>query len=215
MDITFLGHAAFRIKGKAASLVTDPSDPKVTGLKFPKVSADIVTVSHTQHSDHKSVELISDVKRVVSGPGEYEISDISIIGISSFHDDKKGALRGKNTMYVFEVDGVRIAHLGDLGHKLKDKDLEALGDIDVLMIPVGGVYTIDAKIAAEIVRDIEPRIILPMHYFLEGMNKDVFEKLERVDAFLSEVGLPNKKMDKLTLKGEIIEDQRIVVLQKK
>ena len=196
-------------------MVTDPSDPKVTGLKFPKVSADIVTVSHTQHSDHKSVELISGVKRVVSGPGEYEISDISIIGISSFHDDKKGALRGKNTMYVFEVDGVRIAHLGDLGHKLKNKELETLGDIDVLMIPVGGVYTIDAKTAAEIVRDIEPRIIIPMHYFLEGMERHVFEKLERVDVFLSEVGLPNEKMDKLTLKGQILEDQRIVVLQKK
>lgn len=196
-------------------MVTDPSDPKVTGLKFPKVSADIVTVSHTQHSDHKSVELISGVKRVVSGPGEYEISDISIIGISSFHDDKKGALRGKNTMYVFEVDGVRIAHLGDLGHKLKNKELETLGDIDVLMIPVGGVYTIDAKTAAEIVRDIEPRIIIPMHYFLEGMERHVFKKLERVDVFLSEVGLPNEKMDKLTLKGQILEDQRIVVLQKK
>ena len=213
MDITFLGHSSFRVKGKNASVVTDPYDSYV-GFKFPKVAADIVTISH-DHKDHNQAALVKGVKRTVTGPGEYEISGVSIVGIPSFHDDKKGALRGKNTMYVIEMDQLRIVHLGDLGHKLADSELEALGDVDILMVPVGGEYTINASQAAEIVRGIEPNVVLPMHYFLEGMNKDVFGKLTGVDTFLSEVGLPNEKMDKLTLKGQILEDQRTVVLQKK
>ena len=215
MDITYLGLSSFRIRGKSASLVTDPYDQSVVGLKYPKTSADIVTVSH-QHDDHNKVELVSDVKRVVDGPGEYEISGISIIGTSSFHDTKKGAERGKNVIYLIEIDGLRVVHLGDLGHKLSEKILESLGEIDVLMIPVGGFYTIDAKTAAQVARDVEPNIILPMHYLTKEMNKKTFGKISGVESFLSEIGLPVEKTDKLTIRKEVMsQDQKVVVLGKR
>ena len=198
MDITYLGHSSFKIKGKTATVVTDPFDEYV-GFKFPKTRADIVTISH-DHKDHNKADLVSGVKKVVDGPGEYEISQVSIIGVSVFHDEKKGSLRGKNTIYIFEIDGIRLVHLGDIGHPLTEKKLELLGNVDVLMIPIGGEYTIDSQKAAEMVRNIEPKVIIPMHYFIRGMNKDVFGKLTGVDTFLSEVGLPNEKIEKLTIK---------------
>lgn len=213
MDIVYLGHSSFKIKGKTATIVTDPYDEYV-GFKFPKVEADIVTVSH-DHKDHNRSGLVSGVKKVVSGPGEYEISEVSIIGISTFHDEKKGKLRGRNAIYVFEIDDIRVVHMGDIGQTLSDKKMELLGDIDVLMIPVGGEYTIDAKKAAEMARGVEPKIIIPMHYFVEGMSKE-FKNLSKVDVFISEMGLPLEKLDKLTIKkGLLGEEQKVVVLNRK
>ena len=213
MDIKFLGHASFLVKTKTASIVMDPY-PDEIGLKFPKVSAEIVTVSHTQHSDHKNSDAVSGVKRVVSGPGEYEISGVSIIGLPSFHDDKKGQERGPNTMYVFEAEGLRFAHLGDLGHKLSDKEVEKLGDIDVLMVPVGGVYSLDSKKAAEVVRSIEPNIVIPMHYQMEGLDKKTFGGLTPVKDFVTEMSLPTEETKKLTVKGLLTEEQKIVLLER-
>ncbi len=215
MDITFLGHASFRLRGKTASLVTDPFDPKVVGFSFPKVSADIVTISHN-HEDHNKAELVKDVKRVVSGPGEYEINDISIIGISSYHDNKKGAERGKNTIYVIEMDGLRIVHLGDLGHMLSEKFIEKVGSVDVLIIPVGGEYTIDATQATELVRAIEPRITIPMHFKVPKLNPKTFSKLSSVEPFLTQIGLPVEKTSKLNVTiGAIEEEQKVVLLENK
>lgn len=216
MDIYYLGHSAFRLQGKKASVVTDPSDPSVTGLKFPKVSADIVTVSHLQHSDHKSVELVKDVNKVISGPGEYEINGVSVIGISTYHDDKKGELRGRNTIYVIEIDELRIAHLGDLGHPLSEKILNQMGDIDVVFIPVGGEYTIDAATAVKVIQSMEPKIAIPMHYQTPGLSSKVFGKLETEEAFLTASGLPVEQATKLSVKRSTIgEDQKIVVLARR
>lgn len=215
MDITFLGHASFRLKGKTASLVTDPFDPEVVGFSFPKVSADIVTISH-DHEDHNKAELVKDVKKVVSGPGEYEINDVSIIGISSYHDNKKGAKRGKNTIYVIEMDGRRIVHLGDLGHKLSEKFIEKVGSVDVLIIPVGGEYTIDATQATELVRAIEPRITIPMHFKVPKLNPETFSKISSVEPFLTQIGLPVEKTSKLNVTiGAIEEEQKVVLLENK
>ncbi len=212
MDITFLGHASFRLKGRTASLVTDPFDPQMVGLKFPKVSADIVTVSH-EHKDHNQVDLVKDVKKAVSGPGEYEINEVSIIGLSSYHDDKKGKLRGKNTIYVIEMDGLRIVHLGDLGHKLSEKVLEQIGDVDILMIPVGAEYTLGPTETAEVVRSIEPKIVIPMHYQRPNLNPETFGKLAPVDSFLAQMGLPSERTNKLSIKAETIgEEQKVVIL---
>lgn len=211
MDITYIGHSSFRIKGKHASLITDPFDPKMVGLKFTSVKADIVTISH-EHKDHNMPGLVKDVKRIISGPGEYEVSGISLIGIQTYHDDKKGEERGKNTVYIIEIDGIRICHLGDLGHKLKESIVNALGDIDILMVPVGGHFTIGPKIAVEVVQAIEPSITIPMHYKTSKLAES-FNKLEGVDPFLKELGLPVEKMDKLTVgKNDIGEDQKVVVL---
>ncbi|MBU0569360.1 MBL fold metallo-hydrolase [Patescibacteria group bacterium] len=214
MDIIYLGHASFRLKGKTASVVCDPFDSKAVGFKFPSVEADIVTVSH-DHNDHNQFSLVKNVRKVVSGPGEYEISGVSIIGISTFHDDKKGSLRGKNTIYVIEIDNLRIAHLGDLGHELSEKILNRMGAIDILMIPVGGEYTIGTAEAAKVSRAIEPTVIIPMHFFAEGINRETFSKLEKIEPFLSDMGLPVENLPKLSIKqSDITEEKKIVVLER-
>ena len=214
MDITYLGHSAFRIKTRNATIVTDPYDSKI-GRKFPPVEADIVTISHNHH-DHDKHEQVKNVKKVVSGPGEYEIMGVSIIGIPTYHDNVKGANRGKNTVYVFEVEDIRLVHLGDLGHQLKDKVIEDIGDVNILMIPVGGTYTIGPKGAVNIVKNFEPQYVIPMHYYDPGLTKQTFGKLEKVDAFLKEVGLSTEKTNKLTVKAlDMGEDQKVVVLESK
>jgi len=216
MDISYLGHSSFKLKGRSAALVTDPFNPERVGIKFPKVEADIVTVSH-EHEDHNMVSRIEGAKMVIEEPGEYELLGVSIIGIPSFHDDVGGKLRGENTIYVIEMDGLRVAHLGDLGHKLNDKTVDAMGDIDILMIPVGGVYTIGPKIAADIVREFEPGVTIPMHYKVEGLNPEVFSKFSKVDEFLTEVGYDVEKLEKLSIKKELLneEELKVVVLERK
>lgn len=217
MDITYLGHSSFRIKTRSAVVVTDPFDPKMVGLKFSGVEADIVTCSHA-HKDHAAVELVSGFKKLVEGPGEYEISGVSIIGYPSFHDSKEGAERGKNTIYVYEADGLRLAHLGDLGHMLNEEMVSEIGDIDVLMVPVGGEFTIGPKAAAEIVGKIEPYFVIPMHYQQPGLNPTSFAKLEPVETFLKEAGYVTETLPKFSIKKEdILEDQntKVIVLQAK
>lgn len=215
MDIIYLGHSSFKLKGKNATVITDPFDPQMVGLKYPSQEADIVTISH-QHEDHNQIDLVKNVKRVVDGPGEYEIAGVSIIGISTFHDDKKGEERGKNTVFVFEIDDLRIAHLGDLGHKLSSESIEEMGEIDILLIPVGGKYTIDSQTAVEVVRSIEPVLIIPMHFNSEGLNPEVFEGVEKPEEFVNAMGVPSEKLEKLIIKkSDIGEEQKIILLEKK
>lgn len=216
MDITYLGQASFKIKTKTGSLVTDPYDSKILGLKFPATEADIVTISHN-HADHNAVENVANTKKVISGPGEYEINGISVIGIQTYHDDKKGAERGKNTIYIIEAEGFRLLHLGDLGHKLEDHEIKEIGVIDVLFIPVGGYYTIDAKQGVEVYKQVGASIIVPMHYAVAGLNDEIAQNLLPVDDFLKESGLRVENLPKLSLKeGDKLSDEEYaVVLEKK
>ncbi len=216
MEILYLGHSSFKIKGKSASIVCDPFDPKMVGLKFAPIDADIVTISHS-HEDHNQSNLVKGAKKIINGPGEYEIMGISILGFPSYHDTKNGEERGKNTIYVFEVDGIRIAHLGDLGHAIPEKTLEEMGYIDILILPVGDEFTIGPGEATKIVQAIEPSIAIPMHYQVPGLNPQTFAKLRAVDDFLKEVGLMVERLPKLTIKKEDIteEMQKVVVLEKK
>jgi L-ascorbate metabolism protein UlaG (beta-lactamase superfamily) len=216
MEITYLGHSSFKIKGKSTAVVIDPFDPNAIGIKFPKVDAEIVTISHN-HDDHNKSGLVENVRKVIDGPGEYEINGISIIGISTFHDDKKGKERGKNIIFVFEVDGMRLLHLGDLGHKLEDAQIKEIGNIDILFIPVGGYYTIDAKTAVEVQRQIGPSIVIPMHFKPEGVNNETLNNLSSVEDFIKESGLRVEKMPKLVIKGGDIksEEEYAVILEKK
>lgn len=214
MDIYPLGHSSFRIKGKVATVVTDPFDPAMVGLKFPKVeSADLVTVSHG-HPDHNHVALVGGTPFVISGPGEYEVAGVTVVGYGSFHDDKKGEERGKNTIYKMTVDGIRIAHLGDLGHKLSEELVDKLGDVDILLLPVGGFYTVDAATAVEVVSQIEPLVVIPMHYKREGMGKG-FEEVEGVDKFLKLMGAEGvEKLNKYTVsRDRLPENTTVVVLE--
>lgn len=215
MDIYPLGHASFKIKGKAAVLLTDPFDPAMVGLKFPKSEEiDIVTVSH-DHPDHNFDAGISGEPFVVHGPGEYEVKGVTIIGVPTYHDGSKGEERGTNTVYKFVIDGVNFCHLGDLGHKLTDSQVEAIGDVDILFVPVGGKYTIDAKTAAEVVAQIEPYVVIPMHYQRTGLDPKTFAELEDVSKFLKEMGAESvEKISKyVTSKDKLPENTTVVVLE--
>lgn len=212
MDIVRLGHSAFKLKGKNATLVADPFDEEMVGLKFPKVEAQIVTISH-DHKDHNAVSNVEGNPYVISGPGEYEVSDVFIKGIQTFHDEKEGSERGKNTIYAIEIDKLKVAHLGDLGHQLTDEQLDALGDIDILLIPTGGIYTINPEEASEVITKVEPRIVIPMHYKEEKM-KVTFDDLKPVDEFLKEIGKEKKLLPKLSVtKDKLPQELEVVVLE--
>lgn len=213
MDIVHLGHAAFKLRGKTTTVVTDPYTD--IGLKFPKhVEADIVTVSH-DHTDHNGVGIIEGSPFVVSGPGEYEIKGVGIVGLSSYHDAEKGAKRGRNTIYRIDIEGVSIVHLGDLGHTLTTADVEHFDTVDILCMPVGGVYTIDAATAATIINEIEPSIVIPMHYHVPGLDEKMFADLAPLSVFLKEIGkedvVPQSKLS--ITRDKLPETLQVVVLE--
>jgi len=183
MEITWLGHSCFRIKGRHATVITDPYSPDL-GYSLGKHTARIVTVSH-QHPGHSYIRGIGGEPKQVTGPGEYEISGVLIIGIGTYHDAEKGKKRGKNTVYLMEVDEVSVCHLGDLGHVLTSEQVEQLDNVDILLLPVGGTSTVNAATAAEIVRQLEPNAVVPMHYKTKTLKKE----LAPVDRFLREMGL--------------------------
>lgn len=212
MDIIYLGHASFKIKGKNATVVTDPYDLQV-GLKFPKVEADIVTISH-DHFDHSAAGLVQGEPFVVGGPGEYEVKGVEIVGVSSFHDSKDGSERGKNTIYNLKVDKINIAHLGDIGQEsLTDEQIEDIGNVDILLIPVGGFYTIDAAVASKMATKLEPKIIIPMHY---ADPDTTVKELAGVENFLKEIGKEDvEPVQKLTITSDKLPEETQVVLMTK
>jgi len=214
MDITHLGHSSFKIRGRVATVITDPYSKDLVGIKFPTVEANIVTVSH-QHNDHNNTSAVSGNPIIIAGPGEYEIKGVRIIGVASYHDATSGSERGRNTIYRIEIDAITIVHCGDLGHKLKDDDIELLSGADVLLIPVGGFYTISAEVAKEVVTQLEPMIIIPMHYNYASLDQKNFGKLTKVDDFIAAMGKDNiAPVPKLTItKDKLPVEQTIVVLE--
>lgn len=215
MEITSLGHSSFKIRGKSVTIVTDPFDSVMVGMPFPKhTSADIITVSHA-HPDHNAANAVEGSPFVVSGPGEYEVKDVGITGFSSFHDDSGGTQRGKNTIYRIIIDGVSLVHLGDLGHALREDLVEQLDGIDVLFVPVGGVYTINPQQAHAVVTELDPTIVIPMHYGNPKLNPKAFGELAPLSAFLKEVGKEDVvAVPKLSLaKDKLPEELQVVVLE--
>jgi L-ascorbate metabolism protein UlaG (beta-lactamase superfamily) len=186
LDITWLGHSCFRIKGKEVTIITDPCHPSL-GYPLGKLQANIVTLSHF-HPGHCYTEAITSEFKVIKGPGEYEVKETFITGIATWHDAAQGEKLGKNTVYLLEMDGITLCHLGDLGHLPSSGLIEDVGDIDVLFLPVGGVSTIGGLMAAEIVRRLTPKVAIPMHYKTAVLTKE----LEPVDKFLKEVGIKEK-----------------------
>ena len=180
MKYAWLGHATFLITNDAGGrLVTDPADERSIP-KLPEVSADVVTVSH-RHHDHCAVERIGGGPVVKESPGPETIAGFSIRGFSTFHDEVKGAKRGSNTVFLIEADGQRFVHCGDLGHMPDEKTIAAIRGCDVLLLPVGGVYTVDGKAAWEIAKRVAPKTVVPMHY----QTPDLGFALEPVDRFLA------------------------------
>ncbi len=219
--IFWAGQSCFEIsvsnsKDHSAEIVIDPFDEKI-GLKFPNLSADILLVTH-DHYDHNNIRAVkpagSEPPFIINRPGEYEVKGVFVQGISAMHDDVGGKERGQSTIYTIEAEDLRFCHLGDLGQKqLTDEQLEKIDTVDVLMIPIGGTYTIDSSEASKVIAQIEPRIVIPMHYALPKLNI----KLEGVDKFLKTMGKPNiSPVDKLTVKQSTLPKEgvmEIVVLQ--
>jgi len=214
--IYWAGQSCFQIsvsnsRDHSADIVIDPYDEE-TGLKLPNLLADIVLVTH-QHHDHNNVKGIKGTPFLIDGPGEYEIKEVFIQGIPSFHDDKEGKEKGLNTIYVIEAEEIRFCHLGDLGQKqLTDEQLEKIDSVDVLMIPVGGDFTIDSASAQKIIGQIEPKIVIPMHYALPKSKA----KLDSVEKFLKTMGKPSiAPQEKFVVKASTLpkEGMEIVVLQ--
>jgi len=162
--------------------VTDPHDGKSIGIPAPSVVGDIILVSH-DHYDHNSVKTVEkEGSKVVTDERKRTISDVEISGVPSFHDEERGAKRGKNIIFKFVMEGIRFCHLGDLGHEIDDETAEKIGDVDVLFIPVGGTFTIDDKHAWNVIKTIKPKIIVPMHYKIGGLSLPI----AGIDAFLEQ-----------------------------
>ncbi len=210
MDIYWGGQALIKLKGKNASVIIDPYEAEFTGLKLPKdLTADVCLVTH-QHQDHNNTE---GQVMVFDKPGEYEVAGVVITGINSYHDSKEGTERGLNTIFHLMFDGLNLVHLGDFGQStLTEDQLSQIGEVDILFIPVGSVYTIDGKVASEIVAQLEPKIIVPIHYKIEGLK---FE-LEGVEGFLKEMGTEGvTPVPKLSItKEKLPEEPMVVVLSK-
>jgi len=212
MIITWQGQSCFKIQDKVGSegitLVTDPFD-KSLGLKVPNFEADIVTVSH-DHYDHNNVAAFRGTPKVIKSAGEYDIKGVMIEGVLSYHDASQGKERGNNIIYRIEMDDITICHLGDLGHVLDNKQLERLEGIDILLVPVGGKYTLDAKLAVEVISQIEPRIVIPMHYKTKDMKIDI----DGVDKFIKELGIEAAYEEKLKINKKDLpaEDMELVIL---
>jgi len=183
MEIVWLGHSCFRIKGKEAIIVTDPFD-RTLGYPVRKLTANIVTVSHN-HPQHSFLDGVAGSPKVISRPGEYEIANVCINGIATFHDTDGGEHRGKNTVYLVQIEEVSMCHLGDLGHVPTAEQIEQMSDTDILMVPVGGGATIGAAAAVEIISLLQPKIVIPMHFKTEVVKMD----LEPLEHFLKEMGL--------------------------
>jgi len=194
MEISWLGHSCFLIRGKEKTIITDPYHPDL-GYHLGKPEADIVTLSHF-HPGHNYIEGVANEPKRVICPGEYEIGGTFITGVASFHDNRKGNLRGKNTIYIVETDGITLCHLGDLGHPLDPHLIEEIGDIDILFLPVGEVSTILIDMAVEIVRQLDPSIVIPMHYKTEAFTGD----LSLIDKFLDKMRIRKlETMPKLSI----------------
>lgn len=216
MIIQWFGQSCFKLVTKPGpngevTVIFDPFDPSKLGLSLPKLSGDIVAITH-DHFDHNHLSALGGEYFLIQGPGEYEAKQTFIYGVPGWHDNSGGTERGANTMYLMESEGISVAHLGDIGQtELTAEQIEYLEGVDILLIPVGGEYTVNAKQAHELVNQIEPRIVIPMHYKLPGLKVD----LDSVDKFVKELGLSAQTEEKfrITKKDLPQEETKLVLLK--
>jgi L-ascorbate metabolism protein UlaG (beta-lactamase superfamily) len=209
MDLTWLGHACFRMRGREGVVLCDPPDPK-SGHAIPKTEAAIVTISH-EHPGHSSLKSVGGEPVVLRGPGEYEVQEVLVTGVGTFHDDSKGSARGRNTVFAIRLDDLVICHLGDLGHELPAGDLERLGDVDIVLVPIsGGDVNLTAAKAAEIIHQLEPKVVVPMSYDPDA-KKDTHAPFDRL---LHELGVKElTPVPKLSVtRGSLPENVQVVAL---
>lgn len=205
MKIKWKGHACFFIECSGKIIVTDPF---ADSYGYPPIreTADIVTISH-DHNDHNAWQNLSGNPLVIKQVGDFNIGEISIKGVASYHDQKKGAQRGNNIIFRIKAEGITLAHLGDLGHILNPDQLEELGNIDILLLPVGGTYTIDAQQAKQVLEQISPGIVIPMHFKTPHVNLPITP----VEAFISQFARVVKKPF-LDVNGEDLQGETKVIV---
>lgn len=216
MIIQYYGHSCFKLITKPAGrgqedviVFFDPFDNKSVGLRPPQGQANIVLISH-DHPDHNNAAALKGEPTVIDIPGEYSLKGINIVGIDSFHDEKEGKVQGHNTIFILETEDLKICHLGDLGTDLDQKQLSEIDGVDVLMIPVGGKYTIDGKKAEEIIKKIEPALIIPMHYRIPG---GAITDIDDEKKFCAEIGsCPREKVSKLNIKKKDLESKVMEII---
>jgi L-ascorbate metabolism protein UlaG (beta-lactamase superfamily) len=207
MDISWLGHACFRLRGRDVTVLTDPPDPK-SGHAIPKTPAEVVTISH-DHPGHASLKSVGGDPVILRSPGEYEVKDCLLTALASYHDAEKGKTRGRNTVFVIRLDGVVVCHLGDLGHAMEEAELEALGDVDVLLVPITGPeVNLTAAMAADVVHQFEPKVVVPMSF--EPDKTDGLYK-----RFLQEMGVKDvQPLPKLSVaRSNLPAELQVVVLE--
>jgi L-ascorbate metabolism protein UlaG (beta-lactamase superfamily) len=211
MEIDWFGLSCFRIRSREATVITDPYEKSI-GLKLPRPRADIVTVSHN-HAGHDNADGVAGGPKVLNGPGEYEISNVFVTGVQTFHDKRSGRDRGKNTVYAINIEGMNVCHLGDIGHIPTQGQADAIGDVDILLVPVGGGNALNASDAAEVVSLFEPLIVIPMHYRVP----DLAVKLDSVDKFIKEMGIkPPDPQESLNVKRDgLPKEMQVVLLEMK
>ncbi len=203
MRIKWLGHSCFKISSKNGTrIVTDPFDDNL-GYRIPSVETDIVTVSHG-HYDHNFVDCLNGSFEVIDKVGDFNVKGIPIRGIHTFHDEEEGAKRGGNIVYTFVVDDIKICHLGDLGHLLTPSQLEMIGDVDVLLIPVGGVYTIAAPQAVEVINQLRPAVVVPMHYKTKSLRINI-DPVEGFEQLMGSAERPTQQVVEIN-KNELDKD---------
>lgn len=210
MNITWFGQSCFRFEAKEGSILIDPFSRDI-GLRPPRTKDDVVLVSH-EHYDHNNLDGLAEDTSVFRGPGEYEAKGMAMTGVLSYHDDTKGTERGLNTIFVIRAEDMTLCHLGDLGQaQLTADQIEAIGDVDILMVPVGGTFTLDGKTAAALVQQIEPKVVIPMHYKIAGLSV----ALDGPEKFVRELGLEPEKTDKLKIAAKTlpVEETKLYVLQ--
>jgi L-ascorbate metabolism protein UlaG (beta-lactamase superfamily) len=207
-EIKWYGHACFRVRSREATILTDPI-PRSMGYKVEKQRVDIVTISH-DHPGHTNLGMVTGEPKLVNGPGEYEMNEVFITGIQTYHDDQKGAEQGRNTAYLFELEELIICHLGDLGHALSEDQVESMSSVDILIIPVGGGPVLDATRAVEVIAQLDPRIVIPMQFQTDIGDRD----RDPLDRFLKEMGIQEvEPRDKLTVRrSDLGETTSVVVL---
>lgn len=208
MEITWYGRACFRLKGREATVITDPCPPS-TGFVAGKHDVDLLTISHA-HPDHAYTRSIT-AGLTLTRPGEYEYRDLLVTGVRAFHDGERGQQRGENMIFAVEIDGVHVCHLGDLGHLLTEEQLAELGPIDVLLVPAGGNFTISPAEAAEVVSQVSPKIVIPMHFAVDGASADLLGP----ERFLHELAVsePIRQPKAVVHASSLPEESQVVLLE--
>ncbi len=212
-EFRWFGHNCFRIRAREATVLTDPVG-RVTGYTLPKQTADVVTLSH-EHPGHANLDAVKPAAgqappAVLRGPGEYEVHGVFVTGIRTYRDDQKGAVRGHNTVYLIELEGMVVCHLGDLGHPLTEEQAEAMPNVDVLLVPAGGGDVLDPAKAAEVVGQLEPKLVIPMQFATSLGDKN----LGGLHPFCKELGIevPTLEEKLIVRQSDLGETLRLVAL---